>query len=72
MQHRQIIAQRLRAARLAALLTQEQAAARFGWKQNTLSQIETGKRSVRAEDLHRFADLYEVPLSDLVEVSREA
>ena len=69
MEQRQIIAQRLRAARLAALLTQEQAAERLGWKQPTLSEIEAGRRSVRAEELILFADLYGVPVVDLVEVA---
>ena len=60
---KQIIANRLREARKLAGLTQGQVAKKMNLHRPTVSEIEAGNRSVTAEELTRFADLYDVSLS---------
>lgn len=60
---KKIIASRLREARKMAGLTQGHVAERMGLHRPTISEIEAGNRSVTAEELTAFADLYEVSLS---------
>ena len=57
---------RLRAARLAAGLTQAAVAARFGKRQNFVSKSETGERRVDVVEGVEFARLYGVRADDLV------
>ncbi len=57
---RQIIASRLREARRMAGLTQGQVAKLLELHRPTVSEIEAGRRRVAAEELARFADLYDV------------
>ena len=57
---RQGIASRLRLAREMAGLTQGQVARRIGWHRPTLSEIEAGRRGVKAEELTVMAELYGV------------
>jgi transcriptional regulator with XRE-family HTH domain len=58
---------RLAAARHAAGLSQQQAAARLFMAQSCVSRIETGTRDVTAIDAARMAALYDVPLASLFE-----
>ena len=60
---KQIIANRLREARKLAGLTQGQVAKKMNLHRPTISEIEAGNRSVSAEELTRFAELYDVSLS---------
>lgn len=53
------IAGRLREARRKAGLTQEAAAKALGMVRPTVSEIEAGRRNVRADELAAFAGLYE-------------
>ena len=55
-----LIAGRLREARLLAGLSQGQVAKLMGLHRPTISQIEAGDRNVSAEEIARFAELYEV------------
>jgi XRE family transcriptional regulator, fatty acid utilization regulator len=58
-----IIGIRLKALRETHKLTQDELAARFGFKdRQTLSAIETGERKVTAEELLRAVELFAVPL----------
>ena len=57
---RQIIAARLREARRMAGLTQGQVAKLLELHRPTVSEIEAGRRRVAAEELARFADIYDV------------
>jgi len=52
------LSRRLREAREAACLTQEQVAERAGLSRTTLTQIEAGKRKVSSLELDRLAFLY--------------
>lgn len=54
------IAQRLRWAREQAGLSQGQAARALGLHRPTISQIESGERRVRADEIKHFAELYDV------------
>ena len=54
------IAGRLRLAREMAGLTQGQVAKSLGWHRPTVSEVEAGRRRVRAEELTNLADLYGV------------
>ena len=54
------IAARLRAAREAAGLSQGQAAKKLDFHRPTITEIEAGRRSVSAEELAAFAQLYSV------------
>ena len=58
------LARRLRAAREAAHLTQEQVAAELGVSRPTVSQIESGTRSVTSLEIDRLAYLYGRALTD--------
>jgi len=54
------IGARLRWAREQAGLSQGQVAKQLDLHRPTISQIEAGERAVKAEEVARFADLYEV------------
>jgi transcriptional regulator with XRE-family HTH domain len=54
------IGKRLRWAREQAGLSQGQVAEIFGVHRPTISQIEAGQRGVKAEEVSRFAELYDV------------
>lgn len=55
---RQQFARRLREARLAAGLTQEQVADYLGVRRPAIAEIEAGKRAVKSTELVRLAELY--------------
>ena len=57
---REIIAARLREARRMAGISQGQAAKLLGLHRPSISEIEAGHRRVRAEELLRFAEVYDV------------
>jgi len=54
------IASRLRIARERAGLSQNQVAKILGWHRPTVSEIETGRRKVAAEEVVALAELYGV------------
>ena len=62
---RRIIAARLREARRLSGLSQGQAAKRMEMHRPTVSEIEAGNRKVSAEELSRFAALYDVGVTYL-------
>jgi transcriptional regulator with XRE-family HTH domain len=64
--NRASIAQRLRAAREQAGLSQGQVAKHLGIQRPTVSEIEAGRRKVSAEELAELAQLYKVSMSWLV------
>jgi transcriptional regulator with XRE-family HTH domain len=57
---KQAIANRLREARKLAGLSQGQVARTLGMHRPTVSEIEAGNRNVTAEELARFAEIYDV------------
>lgn len=63
---RGLIATRLREARKMAGLSQGQVAKLLGWHRPTISEIEAGNRRVSAQELSRFAEMYDVTFSWLL------
>jgi transcriptional regulator with XRE-family HTH domain len=63
---KQAIAQRLRAAREHAGLSQGQVARLLQLHRPSVSELEAGRRSVSAEELAEFARIYDVSVSWLV------
>ncbi len=57
---------KLRHARTIHRITQEVAASKLGIARTTLVAIEAGKRAVSSQELRQFAELYDVPESELV------
>lgn len=57
---------KLRHARALHRITQEAAASKLGMARTTLVAIEAGKRAVSNQELRQFAELYDVPESELV------
>jgi Zn-dependent peptidase ImmA (M78 family)/DNA-binding XRE family transcriptional regulator len=62
MDDRERIASRLRQAREAAKLTQEEVATVLGLPRPSISQIESGRRAVRSEELNKLAQLFGKPV----------
>lgn len=58
----QLLIAKLRTARLAAGLTQAQAAAKFGRHQSMISKLESGERRVDVIELAELASLYKISL----------
>ena len=54
------LADRLRASREQAGLSQSQVAKMLDYQRPTISEIEAGRRKVTAEELGKFADMYGV------------
>src|SRR6266487_4881677 len=63
---REKIAERLREARVLSGLSQESAAKMLGLQRPAISEIESGKRKVSAEEIIQFANLYRVSTSWLL------
>lgn len=63
---KEAVAQRLRLAREQAGLSQGQVAKLLKMHRPTISEIEAGRRSVSAQELGRFAELYAVELEWLL------
>jgi len=61
------IAKRLRSAREMAGLSQGQAAKRLGLHRPTISEIEAGRRNIKADELAEFANLYGIEISWLTD-----
>jgi Zn-dependent peptidase ImmA (M78 family)/transcriptional regulator with XRE-family HTH domain len=57
---------RLKAARIAAQVTQDEAATAIGVVRTTIVAIEQGSRRVQAEELAKLADLYKVSVRELL------
>jgi transcriptional regulator with XRE-family HTH domain len=68
---RATIAARLRAAREQAGLSQGQVANLLDLQRPSISEIEAGRRRVSADEITRFADIYNVSVSWLVEEQPE-
>src|SRR4051812_46786511 len=66
MSNREKIAERLREARTMAGLSQENAASMLNLPRPSISEIESGKRKVSAEEIIMFAKLYRVSTSWLL------
>lgn len=66
MNDKQELAERIRNARELAGLSQGQAAKLMGFHRPTISEIEAGRRNVKAEELSTFSELYGVDVSWLV------
>lgn len=60
---REKIAARIRDARVLAGLSQAQAAQKLNLQRPAISEIESGKRKVSAEEVIQFAELYKVDTS---------
>lgn len=63
---REKIAERLKEARTLAGLSQESAAKILGIQRPAISEIESGKRKVSAEEIIQFSNLYKVSTSWLL------
>jgi len=59
-EQRQLIAQRIREARQLAGLSQGQVAKLMGMHRPTVSEIEAGNRRVGADEIARFAEIFDV------------
>lgn len=68
---RENIAERLRAAREQAGLTQGQVAKLLGINRPAISEIEAGRRKVSAEEVTEFARIYDVSVSWLANAAPE-
>jgi transcriptional regulator with XRE-family HTH domain len=62
-QKRALIARRLKEARNLAGLSQTRTAELLGMHRPTVTEIEAGNRRVSAEEIPRFADLYDVSVA---------
>jgi transcriptional regulator with XRE-family HTH domain len=65
-EERDKIANRIKDARTMAGLSQAQAADKLNLQRTAISEIESGKRKVTAEEIIQFADLYKVDKSWLL------
>lgn len=63
---REKIATRIRDARVMAGLSQAQAAEKLNLQRPAISEIESGKRKVSAEEIIQLAELYRVDISWLL------
>lgn len=68
---RTVVAERLREARKMAGLSQGQVAKLLKMHRPTISEIEAGNRRVSADELARFAELYDVTTSWLLAETAE-
>lgn len=66
------IAERLKAARELAGLSQNQAAKMLGLKRPGISEIEAGRRKVAADELAQLAKIYRVDVSWLIGADDQA
>lgn len=64
--HRDVLLDRLRAARRARGLTQQDVAERLGLARTTVVAIEKGERPIRPQELIDFARLYDRPVNELL------
>ena len=66
MRWRKAFASVLSQARRDADLTQPQVAVEMGWSRKTMSNLETGKRSVAGEEIFALARLYGIDVAVLI------
>lgn len=64
--HYRRFVERLRAARLAAGLSQAEVARKLGWAQSVVSKCEAGERRVDVVELVQLARLYDKPVEFFV------
>jgi transcriptional regulator with XRE-family HTH domain len=69
--NRALIAARLRAAREQAGLSQGQVARLMGMQRPSITEIESGRRRVSADEVRRLAQIYNVSVSWLVKEESE-
>ena len=69
---REKIAARLKEARILSGLSQEHAAKKLDLQRPAISEIESGKRKVSAEEIIQFANLYKVDTSWLLLQDKDA
>lgn len=67
-----VIAASVRAERARRRWTQAELAARLGWGKSTIADMETGRRSVFADDLPALCAVFEIPLAELVRAAEPA
>ncbi|WP_081888330.1 helix-turn-helix transcriptional regulator [Verrucomicrobium sp. BvORR034] len=67
----QLLARRLRSAREQSGLSQEVVASRLGLKRPAISEIEAGRRRVRADELALLSELYNVSMQWLTTESND-
>ena len=66
-----LLGERLKFARTQAGLSQAQVAKMISLHRPTISQIEAGKRKVNSEEIKRFAEIYDVSTTWLLEERTE-
>ena len=66
LEQRQLITQRIREARQLAGLSQGQVAKLMGMHRPTVSEIEAGNRRVTADEIGRFAEIFDVSTAYLL------
>jgi len=67
MTDKKILAKRIKHARELAGLSQGQTAKKLGFHRPTISEIEAGRRNVKADELTAFAELFGVESSWLID-----
>jgi len=68
---REKIAARLKEARILAGLSQAQAADKLDLQRPTISEIESGRRKISADELKEFANLYKVDTAWILHEEKE-
>jgi len=73
MTNKQKLAERIKQARELSGLSQGQAAKQLGFHRPTISEIEAGRRNVKADEISAFAELYGIETSWLIsgEIEKE-
>ena len=61
-----MIAEKIKKLRTDAGLSQEELARLIGISRPTLSQIELGERELKSQEISRFAEIFEMPVSELM------
>ena len=62
-----MIAEKIKKLRTDAGLSQEELARLIGISRPTLSQIELGERELKADEISRFAEIFEMPTAEFFE-----
>lgn len=67
-----MIADKIKKLRTDTGLSQEELARLIGISRPTLSQIELGERELKADEISRIAEIFEMPAAELLETSQIA
>ena len=67
-----MIAEKIKKLRTDTGLSQEDLARLMNVSRPTLSQIELGERALKVDDVHRLADIFEIPAAELLETNQIA